>query len=93
MKKRREGVTTGVTEEGMIEAGVTKQGVTKALKDKGVTEYHPILSWLIDPVRRDKLERICVSLNHRKLLDKVRLGAGPNSLPMDTVAALLDATG
>ena len=69
---------------------VTSDSVT----DPSVTQYHPILEDLVDPVRRAKLQAICDALNRRKdLASKVFYGINENSLPMVVVGDLLDATG
>ena len=67
--------------------GVTKQGVTS----KGVTNYSHILNWLVDPIKREKLERICESLGKHNVLDQVFIGTG---YPVDlyTVNEWLEAT-
>ena len=77
---------------GLTEERSNKTAGLTALSEAGLTEYHPILNWLIDPVKRDKLERVCQSLKHRNLQSKVSLGIGVNSLPMDVVGGLLEAT-
>ena len=78
MKKRREGVT---------KQGVTLEGVTK----QGITQYHPILEYLVDPVKRDKLERICHSLRQHNVLQEVYFGCR-QPLSFDIVEGLLQAT-
>ena len=67
--------------------GVTKQGVTL----EGVTEYHPILEYLIDPIKWDKLERICHSLRQHNVLQEVYFGCR-QPLSFDIVEGLLQAT-
>ena len=68
--------------------GVTLEGVT----EQGVTQYHPILDDLVDPIRRKKLEAVCLALKRRNLQGKVYYGVGKNGLPMNVVGDLLDAT-
>ena len=67
--------------------GLTKEGLT----GEGLTEYHSIMSVLIDPVKREKLQRICDSLRRRGLLREVYYGM---RCPLDfgTVSDLLEAT-
>ena len=67
--------------------GITKQGVTL----EGITEYHPILEYLIDPIKRDKLERICHSLRQHNQLGEVYFGCR-QPLSFDIVEGLLQAT-
>jgi len=59
---------------------------------QGLTRYHPLLYWLIDPEKRKKLICICEALSRRRLLDKVYLGCGGNSVPMDMVSQYIEAT-
>ena len=80
MKKRREGVTKlGITQ------GVNKEGLTEQGK------YHPILEYLVDPIKRDKLERICHSLRQHNQLGEVYFGCR-QPLSFDIVEGLLQAT-
>ena len=67
--------------------GITKQGVTL----EGITEYHPILEYLVDPIKRDKLERICHSLRQHNQLGEVYFGCR-QPLSFDVVEGLLQAT-
>ena len=67
--------------------GVTKQGVTS----KGVTNFSHILNWLVDPVKREKLERICTELGKRNLLDQVFIGT-EHPVDLYTVNEWLEAT-
>ena len=67
--------------------GITKQGVTL----EGITEYHPILEYLVDPIKRDKLERICHSLRQHNQLGEVYFGCR-QPLSFDIVEGLLQAT-
>ena len=92
MKKRREGVTKqGVTLEGVTKLGIT-QGVNKeGLTEQGITQYHPILEYLVDPIKRDKLERICHSLRQHNQLGEVYFGCR-QPLSFDVVEGLLQAT-
>ena len=57
-----------------------------------VTQYHPILYALTDPIKRKKLESICESLGRHDVLDRVYYGCGAYSLSMDVVSDLLDTT-
>ncbi len=73
--------------------GVNIQGLTKeALTEQGLTEYHPILYALVDPVKRKKLQDICGALSHRNLQSNLFYGCGIRSLPFDVVEQLLEAT-
>ena len=65
---------------------VTKQGISQ-----GLTNYPHILNWLVDPVMRPKLERICESLGKAHQLDNVFIGTNH---PIDcyTLNELLEAT-
>ena len=67
--------------------GITEQGVTLEC----ITEYHPILEYLIDPIKRDKLERICHSLRQHNQLGEVYFGCR-QPLSFDVVENLLQAT-
>ena len=78
MEKKRKGLTMGLTKEG--------------LTSQGLTQYHPILDDLIDPIRRKKLEAISSALKRRNLGNRVYYGFSKNGLPMDVVGDLLDAT-
>ena len=82
MKKRREGVT---------KQGVTKLGITQGVNKEGLTQYHPILEYLVDPIKRDKLERICHSLRQHNQLGEVYFGCR-QPLSFDIVEGLLQAT-
>ena len=63
-------------------------------QDVTIGSHHPILDDLVDLVRRKKLQAICDALERRKgLSSKVFYGINENSLPMDVVGDLLDATG
>ena len=66
-----------------------REGLTEFTE--GSQDYHPILRALMDPIKREKLERICESLGKRKLLTHVYYGM---RLPVDfeTVSELLEAT-
>ena len=81
MRKRREGSQKGI---------VHRQGSQK--EGMGITAYHPVLDWLVDPVKRRKLEAITQSVDRHKQTGPVYLGAGVHSLPLDSVAEMLDAT-
>ena len=91
MRKRREGVTRGVTEEGVTGlTGVTKAGVTKEGVTKGVTEYPAVIEALVDPVKRAKLEKIYHSLASHDVEAQVRYGLwGPT---FDIIGELLEVT-
>ena len=82
MQKKRKGLTRGVNKEGLTLEGLTLEGVT---------QYHPILEYLIDPIKRDKLERICHSLRQHNVLQEVYFGCR-QPLSFDVVEGLLQAT-
>ena len=77
----------GITERDNEMVGITDIGITQ-----GITQYHPILDDLVDPIRRKKLEAVCLALKRRNLQGKVFYGVGKNGLPMNVVGDLLDAT-
>ena len=57
---------------------------------RGENGESPILDALVDPIKRDKLERICQSLKNFNQLSEVRYGVqGPT---FDIVSEMLDAT-
>ena len=87
MKKRRE----GVTKQGVTLEGVTKLGLTEGVNKEGITEYHPFLEYLVDPIKRDKLERICHFLRQHNQLGEVYFGCR-QPLSFDIVEGLLQAT-
>ena len=76
MRKKR-GVTSGVTNEGVTGLGVT---------------YPAILRALVDPDKRAKLEKVYQSLSDFKQAENVYYGCGRNSVPFDMVGDLLEAT-
>jgi len=80
----------GVTKLGLTE-GVNKEGLTRGVNKEGVTQYHPILEYLVDPIKRDKLERICHSLRQHNQLGEVYFGCR-QPLSFDIVEGLLQAT-
>lgn len=57
-----------------------------------VTQYHPILEALINPIKRKGLKKICEALGHRNLQPRLYYGCGDYSISFDTVEDLLDAT-
>ena len=69
------------------------ESVTNAVRNVtlDVTQYHPILEYLVDPVKRDKLERICHSLRQHNQLGEVYFGCR-QPLSFDVVEGLLQAT-
>jgi len=78
MKKRR-----GLT-------GSNKKGLTE--EERGLTEYHPVMKYLIPGKDREKMEAIVESLKRHNQLENVYLGAGRYSLPFDIVGELLEVT-
>ena len=85
----------GITEQGVTKLGITegdnKEGLTRGVNKEGITEYHPILEYLVDPIKRDKLERICHSLRQHNVLQEVYFGCR-QPLSFDIVEGLLQAT-
>ena len=77
MAKRR-----GINIEGLTKEGLTSQGL----------KYHPVLGYLIDPVKREKLGRIILKLKEHNQLENVYFGCGKHCLPMDEVAGYYEAT-
>ena len=67
------------------------EGLTRGVNKEGITEYHPILEYLVDPIKRDKLERICHSLRQHNQLGEVYFGCR-QPLSFDIVEGLLQAT-
>ena len=67
------------------------EGLTRGVNNEGITEYHPILEYLVDPVKRDKLERFCHSLRQHNQLGEVYFGCR-QPLSFDIVEGLLQAT-
>ena len=62
-------------------------------QDKGSQDYPPILSALIDPIKRAKLEAIYESLKAHKKADKVFYGyPGLGGVPFNVIGDYLDAT-
>ena len=82
--QKHRGITLGITEK----EDFTAKGITL---EEGITEYHPIMYALLDPVKREKLQRICDSLRRRNLLSKVYYGMR-SPLDFGTVSDLLEAT-
>ena len=70
-----------------------QKSVTEAVGNvtPDVTQYHPILEYLINPIKRDKLERICHSLRQHNQLGEVYFGCR-QPLSFDIVEGLLQAT-
>ena len=61
--------------KGVTNDSVTVENVTPG-DDENVTQYPQIIYDITDPVKRDKLIRICNSLREHKMLDKVWYGLG-----------------
>lgn len=57
-----------------------------------VTQYHPILYALSDPIKRKKLQDICKALDHRNLQPRLYYGCGDYSISFDIIEDLLEAT-
>ena len=71
---------------------VTKETVT----GETVTQYRPIIIALADPIKREKLRKICESLSGRETgktnrLDEVYYGCGVDPTPLLEVDELLTA--
>jgi hypothetical protein len=65
-------------------------------KDEGITDYPAIVYALIDPIKREKLQRICKSLDKKlsdgsNLLNIVHYGTS-DYIPMSKVRELLQVT-
>lgn len=58
---------------------------------EGITKYPAIVYALIDPIKRDKMQKICDSLESRGLLDAVHYGTR-DFIPMSKVKELLGVT-
>ena len=71
-----------------------RKGLTTRVNKEalGLTQYHPILYALTDPVKRKKLEAVCEALSRRNLQSKLYYGCGRYSIPFDIVEDLLEAT-
>lgn len=87
-RKRNESVTEG-TESVTAEGQKALQGLTA----QEITEFHPILYALVDPVKRRKLELVCDALSKRNLQSQLFYGCGRHSISFDIVEELLEATG
>ena len=79
-QRQRQGMTKGMTSEGMTGQGMTLD----------VTQYPAILQALTDPTKRRKLEAIVQSLDAHKQLHSVFYGF--SGLGMNQVAELLECT-
>ena len=73
-----------------------KKGLTKGLKEEGLTvgltEYHPVMKYLVPGPDREKMKRIVASLKRHNQLGNVYLGCGVYSLPLDIVGEMLEVT-
>lgn len=69
--------------------------VTEGVKvlREDVTPEHPVMKYLIPGSNRKKMEAVVLSLKRHNQLSEVYLGAGANSLSLDFVGELLEATG
>lgn len=72
---------------------VEQAGVEQGEVEHNPDKYPALLYALTDPIKRKKLEKICVSLKAHNVLDKVYYGYPDRGVPFDIVAELLDATG
>ena len=88
LKKSREAHRDLMRKKRGVTSGVTNEGVTGL----GVTEYPAVLRALVGPVKRAKLEKIYQSLRDFKQAENVYYGCGRNSVPFDMVGDLLEAT-
>ena len=73
---------------------VTAQSVTEevALQGRDITQVRPIIIALSDPIKREKLGRICANLEKHNVLDsEIYYGCGRDSTLMSEVAELLTA--
>ncbi len=77
------------------QARLRKQKQRDILRNNSVTldsvTYHPILDALVDPVKRDKLERISQELKNHHVSELVSYGCR-KPIPFDVVGDLLEAT-
>ena len=53
---------------------------------------HPIMKWLTDRGRREKLEAIVKSVKAHNQSHNLYLGAGKYSLPLDVIGEMLECT-
>ncbi len=56
------------------------------------SQDHPVMKYLIPGEKREKMEKIVLSLKNHNQLENVYLGCGSRSLPFDTIAELLEVT-
>ena len=80
MRKRRKGSRVHI-----------KPIMAKGLTREAATLYSHILNWLVDPVKKEKLERICTELGKRNLLDQVFIGTN-HPVDLYTINECLEAT-
>ena len=80
--------------EGLEIVTDNSQSVTEGINSvtDNVTAYHPVLEYLVNPVKREKLGRIIQSLKNHNQLENVYLGCGKFCMPMDVVAGYYEAT-
>ena len=82
-RERMQRIRQGNTNGGNTEQGNTSEGITLT-----ESEYPPILRALVDPIKREKLERITQELKARHVAGSVRYGIdGPT---FDSIGDLLD---
>jgi len=86
-EKQKEATAERVRRYRNKQKGVTSEGVTQ----QGVT-YPAILRALVDPIKRQKLEKIYQSLKEFKQAENVYYGCGKDSVPFDVVGDLLEVT-
>ena len=59
---------------------------------EGLTEYHPVLKYLIPGEDRVKMEKIVASLKGHNQLENVYLGCGRYSIDLEIVSEMLEVT-
>ena len=94
-REKQKGITERDNKGRDNKLGITErdngEGLTRGVNKEGLTQYHPILEYLVDPIKRDKLERICHSLRQHNQLGEVYFGCR-QPLSFDIVEGLLGAT-
>jgi len=86
-EKQKKAVKLAVQRYRGITEGITEQGITP----EGIT-YPPIIYALAEPIKREKLERICKALDHRNLQSRLYYGCGDFSISFDVTEDLLEVT-
>jgi len=89
-KRYREGMTKGVVipKESVIPAVIPEHSVYQCIMSSKRQVTPTLLNALVDPIEREKLERICQALGHRQ--DRVYYGI--SGLVFSDISELLEAT-